>query len=289
MSALKRLMGMGKKPKKIQRRSSPPRNRRKSSGLPVLGLLRSVGTGMFRVFIFLSVMTVVSLFFVILYNYLLSSPYMKLERVEIRGVDENIRNDLIHMCRLTDDRSLLSLKLNALKKKMERHPWVRTATVERKFPDTLIVQIEKEKPAMLVLMDGFYYMNQQGELFKRVLGKDKMDFPILTGLSMEDPDQKIKLARAAAALSVLRNEKKTWSSQNLSEMHFDERGEISLYFNHLQAAIRIPYENMAGKMNALKKVAGHLETSGKINDATQIDLNHVDGVIVSFKKNAVSG
>jgi hypothetical protein len=44
-----------------------------------------------------------------------------------------------------------------------------------------------------------------------------------------------------------------------------------------------------GKMEELKKVAKHLRESGKINLVTQIDLNHVDGAIVSFKKKQVSG
>ncbi|MCG6878792.1 MAG: FtsQ-type POTRA domain-containing protein [Deltaproteobacteria bacterium] len=242
-----------------------------------------------KLFLFLSVLAVVSLTFVVLYNYLLSSPYMKLEHVEIRGVDESIRNDLLQMCGLTSEQGLLGIKLEVLKNEMEKHPWVRTATVERRFPDTLIVEVEKEDPALLVLMDKSYYMNRQGELFKPLSPTDEIDFPILTGLSLEDPNQKSKLNQTAKVLRVLKKEKDRWSLQNLSEIHLDQNGGISLYFNHMQAAIRIPGQNVASKMDVLKQVAKHLSETGKIHHVTQIDLNHGDSAIVSFKKSQVSG
>ena len=276
-------------PPKKRTRKGAPNNRRKSKELPVWHFFRSIGSGFMKLFLFFSVLAAVSLTFVVLYNCLLSSPYMKLERVEIRGVDESIRNDLLQMCGLTSEQGLLNLKLEVLKNEMEKHPWVRTATVERRFPDTLIVEVEKEGPALLVLMNKFYYMNKEGELFKPISPNDEIDFPILTGLSPEDPDQKSKLHQTASVLRVLKKEKGRWSVQNLSEIHLDENGEISLYFNHMQAAIRIPGQNVAGKMDALKQVAKHLSESGKIHFVTQIDLNHGDSAIVSFKKNQVSG
>ena len=82
-----------------------------------------------KLFLFFSVLVAVSLTFVVLYNYLLASPYMKLEHVEIRGVDESIRNDLLQMGGLTYEQALLNLKLEVLKNEMENirgfepQPW----------------------------------------------------------------------------------------------------------------------------------------------------------------------
>ena len=264
-----------------------PNNRRKRSRIPVAGIIRNIGSGVLKVFLFLSVLTVISLTFVILYNYLLTSPYMKLAHVEIRGVDKDMKNELLQMCGLTVEQGLLSLKLEALKNRMEKHPWVRTATVERRFPDTLIVEVQKEEPVMLVLLDQFFYMNSQGRLFKPVSQDEEMDFPILTGLSKTDPGQKEKLDQTAHVLNVLKAQKDRWSLQNLSEIHLNKNGGISLYFNHIRAAIRISQHNLARNMEELKQVAKHLSKSGKINLVTQIDLNHVDGAIVSFKENQV--
>ena len=92
-------------------------NKRKRSTIPVAGIIRNIGSGVLKVFLFLSVLTAISLTFVMLYNYLLTSPYMKLAHVEVRGVDKGIRNELLQMCGLTSEQGLLSLKLEALKKR----------------------------------------------------------------------------------------------------------------------------------------------------------------------------
>ncbi len=283
---------MKRTPKKIRVRSNIPGNRRKPkriNRIPANGLLRSIGSGMLKVFLFLSVLTVISLTFVLLYDYLLTSPYMRLEHVEIHGVDESIKNELLEICGLTSEQGLLGLKLKSLKNKMEEHPWVRTATVQRRFPDTLIVQVEKQEPVMLVLLEQFFYMNRHGELFKPLFQSEEVDFPILTGLSSKDPEQKETLEKTAQVLTVLRAEEDLWSLQNLSEIHVNQNGGISLFFNHIQAVIRISQQNPARNMEELKQITKHLSESGKINLVTQIDLNHVDGAIVSFKKNQVSG
>ncbi len=276
-----------KTPGKKKVKPHTPRNRRKVSRLPVSAIIRSIGSGTLKVFVFLSVLTVISLTFVMFYNYLLTSPYMKLENVEILGADEDMKNELLQMCGLTSERGLLSLKLESLKRKIEKHPWVRTATVERRFPHTLIVQVEKQEPVMLVLMDQLFYMNGQGQLFKPVQPHEEMDFPVLTGLSGTETDQGEKLGRTLHVLSALKGEEGCWSLQNLSEIHLGRNGGISLYFNHIQAAINISWQNPARDMKGLKQVTKHLNESGKIDLVTQIDLNHVDGAVVSFKRNQV--
>jgi cell division protein FtsQ len=274
-----------KKPEKKKVRPNTPRNRRKTSGLPVSDIIRSVGSGMLKVFCFLSVLSVISLTFVMLYNYLLTSPHMKLENVEIYGVDEGMKNELLQMCGLTSEQGLLSLKLESLRKRIEKHPWVRSATVERRFPHSLIVQVEKEEPVMLVLQDQLFYMNREGRLFKQVLPDEEADFPILTGLRGTETDKMEKLDQTVQVLNVLKAEKDRWSLQNLSEMHLNKNGGIALYFNHIQAAINISLQNPGPHMEGLKQVTKHLSESGKIKLVTRIDLNHVDGAVVSFKRN----
>ena len=276
-----------KNPDKKKVRPHAPRNRRKTSGVPVSDIIRRVGSGMLKVFVFLSVLSVISLTFVLLYNYLLTSPYMKLENVEIHGVDEGMKNELLQICGLTSEQGLLSLKLESLRKKIVKHRWVKAATVERKFPHSLIVHVEKEDPVILVLLDQLFYMNGQGQLFTPVLPDEEVDFPILTGLSGTETDQREKLDQTVHVLNVLKAEEGHWSIQNLSEMHLNKNGGISLYFNHIQAAINISLENPGPHMEGLKQVTKHLSKSGKINFVTQIDLNHVDGAVVSFKRNQV--
>jgi cell division septal protein FtsQ len=208
---------------------------------------------------------------------------MKLERVELKGVDDETRRELIYMAGLHSDLSLLGLKLDELKKRMEEHTWVRSVKLERRLPHTLIVRAERESPSALILSDKIYYMNRYGEIFKEVYEAEEMDFPIITGISVQRGDSQDQLNRATNVMRVLETEKGLWSLDELSEIHVTKDGDISLYFNHLAAEIKLMSEDLSNKMAGLKRVAEHLRQAGRIHQVTHIHLNHTDGALVSFK------
>jgi len=269
-----------KKRSVLTKRSS--RNRRGGAASYAFGVIRRIGSGLLRVFLFLAVMTAVSFSLLSLYQYLLTSPYVKLEQVDVRGVDGKIRNELIDMCGLNSDQSLLGLKLNKLKGRMEKHPWIRSVKLERRFPHTLIVEAEKQVPAALALKDRFYYVNRWGEIFKKVSESDDNDFPIITGLSKDESTARDQLGKVIHVIGVLESEDDLWSSKELSEIHLGKNGEMSLYFNHLRAEVTFMWNELADKMDGLKRVTEHLNRSGKIDLVTHINLNYEDGAVVSF-------
>jgi cell division septal protein FtsQ len=260
-------------------------------------MIQRIGSGFLKVFFMFAVIAGISLSFLFFYSYLLTSPYMKLELVEVDGVDETIRKELIQMCGLNSDLTLVALNLNKLKQKMEKHPWVRSVKLERRFPHTLIVQAEKEHPRALAVMDKIYYLNQWGEIFKEVDEWDEMDFPAVTGVSEPGAEGAEQLARAADIMRLLESEEGLWSLSELSEIHVEKDGGISLYFSHLAAEIKLardlspladthlgPEGDLMNKIDGLKKVAEHLSRTGRIHQVSGIDLSHVDGAVVSFRR-----
>ncbi len=260
------------------------RRKKKRNFFAVFRVVPRVGTGLLKILFLLTIIAVISLSFLMFYNYLIASPYIKLQNVEVKGLEKEIRQDLIHMCGLNRDLSLLDLNLNDLKQKMESHIWVRSVKVERRFPHTLIIHAEQQTPAAVVVMDKIYYMNQHGELFKEINDWEETDFPIITGISGQGETVREKLGKALCIMKILEPEKGLWSLKQLSEIHVKKDGDLSLYFGHLAAEIRLMCEDLASKVKGLKKVAQHLSQSGRIHQVRAIDLNHVDGALVSFRK-----
>ena len=259
------------------------RKKRARAIFAVFGVIQRIGSGFLKVFLFVAVISAVSLSFLSLYHYLLASPYMKLEQVDMKGVDGKIRNELIEMCGLNSEQSLLGLNLNKLKKRMEEHPWIRSVKLERRFPHRLIAEVEKQVPAALALTDRFYYVNRWGEIFKTVSESDDNDFPIITGLSTNESMARNQLGKAIHVISILESEHDLWSLDGVSEIHLRKDGEISLYFNHLRAEVTFMWNELGDKIDGLKKVAEHLNQSGKIDTVTHINLNYEDGAVVSFR------
>lgn len=259
------------------------KEKRERTVFAVFGVSQRIGSALLKVFLFVAVIAAVSLSFLSLYHYLLTSPYMKLEQVDMIGVDGKIRNELIEMCGLNSEQGLLGLNLNKLKKRMEEHPWIRSVKLERRLPQTLIVEAEKQVPVALALTDRFYYVNRWGEIFKTVSESDDNDFPIITGLSKNSSRAKEQLGRTMYVITVLESQHNLWSLDKVSEIHLRKYGEISLYFNHLRAEITFIWNELGDKIDGLKKVAEHLNQSGKIETVTHINLNYEDGAVVSFR------
>jgi cell division protein FtsQ len=260
------------------------KRRRKRDVFAAFSVFRRVGSGFLKVFLVFTVIVVISLSFLFLYRCMLSSPHMKLEQVDVEGVDEEIRRELIQLCGLNSDISLLALNLNQLKQQMGTHPWIRSVTLKRRFPHTLIVRAEKEVPLALVVMDRIYYVNRWGKIFKEVSESEDMDFPFITGFSKQGSKVQKQLDMAAYLMRTLESEEGLWSLDELSEIHIENDGGMSMYFGHLAAEIKVRCEDLASKMEGLKRVTEHLSQTGRIHQVTGIDLNHVDGAIVSFRK-----
>jgi cell division protein FtsQ len=238
--------------------------------------------GVLRVFLVFLILGVVSVCLVFVYNYFVSSPFFKLRQVDIRGPSPEMRRELIQACGLDQDVSLLTLDLDQVRARMEGHPWVRTAAVERRFLDTLIVEIEAEKPCAIVLLDKPYYVNRHGEIFKELDSQDLADYPIVTGLSATGEAAQEELRGVIALLEELEPMGSEVSLERLSEVHLRAGGDLSLYFKDLRAEIKLTGERQGHKLAMLRKVVAHLKQSGRIQEVIAIDLDHRDGAAVSL-------
>jgi cell division protein FtsQ len=226
----------------------------------------------------------ISVLFVVLYSYLLTSPYIRLEQVEIVGVEETMTKKLQEMSGLNFELSLLAINVDEVQKKLEKHPWVRAVEVEKQFPHSLLIRVEKEEPRALVVADKLYYMNRFGKVFKEVGPGEPVDFPIITGVSTDERDREKQVGFSMRVLQFLESQGDPWSLKNLSEIHVKKDGDVSLYFSFLPAAIKMRAQNLESKMDELKKVVEHLSSTGRIHTVKAIHLNYGEGAVVSFRK-----
>ena len=229
----------------------------------------------------------ISLLFLYLYENLLTSPYIRLEKVIVKGVDEKLRHTLLKMSELKPDTSLLAVRLDELKKRIEKHPWIRSVNLEKSFPHTLVIKAEKEKPYAIVIMGKLYYMNRWGKIFERVDMTGHVDLPLVTGISKSGSHKEKQLKWTAHVLRVLEAEKGSLSLEQLSEIHVEKSGRISLYFLSLPAVIELEGPQLERKIEDLKRLVKHLERTGRIQMAKRINLNYREGAVVSYKDDGV--
>jgi cell division septal protein FtsQ len=270
-------------------REKPSANRngtraRKGRSSRMRKVARSVRSWLVGGFLLALVLAAIGLVFPYLYDFLLNSPYLKLETLIMEGAGTKLQEDLTQLCGLRKGTSILALRLAEIKKVMESHPWVRSVKIERRFPDQLWIQVERQEPCALVLSNGLHYFNRWGEVFKPVQEGDSVDFPIVTGLAVDATATTNRLKKAVAVMETLKTESAEWALSNLSEINLENEGGLSLYFKTLKVEVRLTESETASKMSEFKKIVAHLKAIGRLEEATLIDLNYEDGGVVSFKK-----
>lgn len=226
----------------------------------------------------------ISLMFLYLYQYLVSTPYIKLREVRIEGVNDGLKRELIELAELNSELSLLTLNLDEMKKKMESHPLIRTVELEKSFPHLLRIKAEKEKPFAIVALDRLFYMNRWGVAFKEIDYSDDKDYPVITGISERDHSIKKYLKTAAGILSIFENDTGAWSINKISELHFNNIDKVSIYSTELPVVLKMGCSELGMKKKKLGKIVDLLNRSGRINMVKAIDLNYEDMAVFSYRE-----
>jgi cell division protein FtsQ len=246
--------------------------------------LHRLGSLFLKVSFLLAVLGVMSLAFLYLYGYLLTSPFIRLEQVEVLGVGDELKSELLQMARLNYEQSLLAINLDELKRRLEKHPWVRSVELEKSFPHSLVIRVEKEEPWALALRGKLFYMDRWGKLFKEVEPDERIDFPVVTGLSAEEKERRQQLQEAVQVLRLFESQGPPWSLSNLSEVHMKEDGSVCLYLSFIPGVVKLTVTDLNTKFDELKKVVEHLTSTGRIHMVRTINLDYHDGAAVAFEK-----
>ena len=257
---------------------------KKRKGISRIGkVLYLLGSSFVQFTFLLIVLVAISLLFLSLYQYMLRSPYIKLEQIVVTGADGELKRALLKMSRQKHDQSLLAIDLGELKQRFEKHPWIRSVQLEKQFPHTLVIRVQREIPWALVSLKRLSYINRWGEVFKEVDGTDDVDYPVITGIPSKGMERERGIKFAVDALRTLRSGVKSWSMAEISEIHVDVRGTLFVYSRSLPAVIRFRGNTLNHKMKELRKIVEHLNRTGRIHMVKSIDLDFRDGAVVSFR------
>ena len=250
--------------------------------------LGQLGFGMIKVFLFIFILGILSLAFIYGYRFLSVSDYLRLDNIVIAGIKEDLRKELIDISGIKEKESYLSIDTSRLKKNIERHPWIKSVTLKKKFPRTLYINAEREEVSAIVILGGrSYFMDKEGFIFKEVERSDCIDSPAITGLSMDKIKNGKFLKIAASLLNIIRIEDRLLSLRELSEIHIDNYGAITVYFNKLPLKIFVGKEAFKRKINLLEHIMKNLEDNHQLYRITSIDLDYSDRAVVAFNEKVI--
>jgi cell division protein FtsQ len=260
---------------------------RKRGCLPFKWSLGQLGFGLIKIFVFLLGLGGLSLACISGSQLVSSSPYFGIRNIVVTGIDDDLREEVVEVSGLNRGETLLSIDATAITRSIEAHPWIRSVVLKREFPHTLHIEAEHEEPEAIVVLDRMYLMDGEGVIFKEVQSSDSVDFPVVTGLSAGNGKNEVYLAAVAAFLDGFHSARASISVQELSEIHVEEDGAISIYFSELPFKVFLGKGEFIRKIDSLTHLLGHLRTTQRLPQVRSIDLSYRDRAVVAFNKRVV--
>ena len=237
----------------------------------------------------LSVATVASLAFLgyTVHQYFRASGQLNIGEVKIMGCMNVLESELLDLAKIDFKANLLNLDLQEVSRLLAQHPWVEKAKVRRDFSaKALIIEVQERSPRAWILLDELNLMDRNGEIFKKAEPKEKMNLPILTGVTPQEWRQKdpriMELLRQALDLLENLEGRKVFSLQDVSEVHVSKTKDITLYTLQGGVPIRFGSGDYADKLNRLEKVLPDLRN--KLKNVESLALNYPKKVVVKMKE-----
>lgn len=112
---------------------------------------------------------------------LASSEIFNIKKVSVQGLDKLSDKEIISYSNIVIGENIFKTNLAKAEYEIEKNPYVKTVEVKRKFPDTIIVNIEERKVKyILQLAESYIYVDSQGYILE--ISKEKKENPVLLGI-----------------------------------------------------------------------------------------------------------
>jgi cell division protein FtsQ len=157
------------------------------------------------------------------YSWITRSPLFTVRTIDMNRCSNVSLEEVWAIVRGDGSGILWSVPAKEVARRLSGHPWVRSVSVRKSFPDRLVVRIQERTPVAMVNLDVLHYLDEEGRPFKRLTAYDPKNLAIVTGFSRGDLLRKdpVTVRDLRKTLDLLRSVEAGSLRQNVSEIHFD--------------------------------------------------------------------
>jgi len=208
-------------------------------------------------------------------------PYFRVADIQIEGNLQVAAQDIIASLGLSSETSILEVDLGALARHVLENPWIKEATVRRRLPLSLTIQVVERMPEAVFIADRRYLLSADGVILAE-LGEDEL--PTLPTLRAATPRQvalgeQILTSEMVQGLSVWRQFQLANALQGERAHEIAMAGDGSYVVNLGQEMpiIRLHARDMEGQ---LRRLGAALAANGQgLDTFTDVDLRFRDRVV----------
>ncbi len=222
---------------------------------------------------------------------LLESGYFGVDQIRVEQQVRVSEGDILDASDIKLGDSLFDLELHMIGRKIEEHPWIARAEVERSFPNQVVIRVVERQARAIIDLDYLYYVDREGVAFKMLESGDELDYPVITGIDrqylLDHPDQTQNSLNLALGLMDQLEQRKLFNLDDISEIHYDQLEGLIIHTRIGGVPVRMGKEGFYAKLGRLEAIYDDLEP--RLLALKYIDLNVTDRVIVKVDVKRTAG
>lgn len=214
------------------------------------------------------------------YSWLGHSRIFSVQVIDMNPCDHVSRDEVTGILNGVSRGNIWALSTREIGRRLLTHPYVREVSVRKAFPDKLVVRVGERRPVAMINLDSLYYVDERGEIFKRLTAYDPKGFPIVTGFSRDDLAAKdpVSVRNLARTVELLGCAQSGVLRDNISEAHFDAQDGFTLVTRDSGLRLKIGTTDFREAMRRVEVAMPKLASLGR--DRGVVDLKTAGRIFV---------
>ncbi len=200
----------------------------------------------------------------------------RINQIQVSGCRITQPAEILAYANLQPGMNLLQVDLAQTSIRLEQYPYIQKAVVQRKLPDTLELFIVEREPRALILLDDYYMLDIQGEIFKKAEAAER-HYPVITGLTAQAfyHDRQGCAAMIRTALQLLDSIEHDPRFKGLQiEIGIDLTAGFTLRLSPEPVAVDLGWDAFPEKIDSLWKIVDDLRSKGFSPEMVKLKTPH---------------
>lgn len=201
----------------------------------------------------------------LVHDYVMRAPAFAISELEVTGLERVDEESLLDAADVHLGDNVFRHDVETLRARVLRHPWIATATVDRRLPGRVSIEVTEHQPVAVLALRGLYLVSEDGTVFKPVELGDPVDLPVISGLD-EGEFVSNRAFRTAVLLEVvgLMHDYRAaglWRREPIGEIRVEPTGGLSLRVGEDAMLVRLGRGPHRHKLRRLRSILDRLDRS----------------------------
>ncbi len=199
-------------------------------------------------------------------RHILASPRFAVDDIVVTGAHHRSPEQLAALAGVVRGMNVFGIDLERARGRLLADPWVETATIARRLPGRVLIQVTEREIGGVVALPETYLAARDGTIFKRFEPGDPVDLPVVTGVTADaiSQDREGVKRTVARALDLAADYEHgpLGAREPLQEIHVSNGGALTLVVGKDGLSLALGLPPFRRKLEQTARIFGELERRG---------------------------